>query len=205
MSSRLRLAEALREAIRLTAAGDFDEDTAARSAQVVEQLNTWLARAAGSIARTPFNAASYFDGEFRTMNSPVTGSCNPLAAPVKIEFVDGAPGAPLEVAGSVIFSSAYEGVPNCVHGGVIAQTLDELLGASNQAAGTVGMTVQMDVRYLQPTPSCRELRLVARCTGREGRKLHSWAGIYAGEVLTADAKGLFIEVTPAQFEAIASR
>lgn len=205
MGPRQRLADALRATIGLVAAGQFDREAAERGAVAVEQLNARLAQAAGGARAEPFDAAKFFNGEFRTTTSPITGLCNPLAPPLHIEFVDGVPGAPREVAGRVTFGSAYEGVPNCVHGGVIAQTLDELLGASNQAAGTIGMTVNMNVRYLQPTPTRVELRLAARYTRRDGRKLFSWAGIYAGEVLTAEAEGVFIEVTPAQFESIAAR
>ena len=34
----------------------------------------------------------------------------------------------------------------------------------------------------------------ARCIGREGRKIRTWAGMYHGDVLTAEADGIFIEV-----------
>lgn len=203
MTPRRRLADALRTAVGLAAVGDFDDAAAARAAALVEDLNASLAAAARHAAPPPFTAAGFFDGEFRTTTSPVTGVCNPLAPPLHIGNVDGAAGAPREVAGQVSFGKAYEGVPNCVHGGVIAQTLDELLGASNQAAGTVGMTVQMTVRYRKPTPAGVPLRLEARCTRRDGRKLHSWAAIRHGEDITAEAEGVFIEVTPQQFEAIA--
>jgi hypothetical protein len=48
-----------------------------------------------------------------------------------------------------------------------------------------------------------DLRIEARCVGRSGRKIRTWAGIYHGEVLTAEADGIFIEVAPAKFLAIA--
>ena len=65
------------------------------------------------------------------------------------------------------------------------------------------MTGTLTVRYRKPTPLRTDLRLEARCQRREGRKIFSWAGIYHGDTLTAEADGLFIEVAPAQFLAIA--
>jgi hypothetical protein len=59
------------------------------------------------------------------------------------------------------------------------------------------------VRFLKPTPLRTELRLEARCRGRDGRKISTWAGIYHGDVLTAEADGIFIEVAPARILAVA--
>jgi hypothetical protein len=90
-----------------------------------------------------------------------------------------------------------------VHGGVIAETFDEMLGAANMVAGNPGMTGSLTVRYRKPTPLRTPLRIEARCLSRNGRKIKTWAGMYDGELLTAEADGLFIEVNPAQFLAIA--
>jgi acyl-coenzyme A thioesterase PaaI-like protein len=90
-----------------------------------------------------------------------------------------------------------------VHGGVIAETFDEMLGAANMVAGNPGMTGTLTVKYRKPTPLRTDLRIEARCVGRSGRKIRTWAGIYHGEVLTAEADGIFIEVAPARFLAIA--
>ena len=38
---------------------------------------------------------------------------------------------------------------------------------------------------------------------RAGRKVHTWAAMYYGDVLTAEAEGIFIEVAPTRFLAIA--
>ena len=78
-----------------------------------------------------------------------------------------------------------------------------MLGAANIVAGNPGMTGTLTVRYRKPTPLLTPLRIEARCIGREGRKIQTWAGIYHGDLLTAEADGLFIEVNPAQFVAIA--
>ena len=66
--------------------------------------------------------------------SPVIGFANPVAPPVEVWAVEGENGA-REVRGRVTFGYAYEGPPTCVHGGVIAELFDELLGMSNILAG----------------------------------------------------------------------
>ena len=118
-------------------------------------------------------------------------------------MVDGVDGGYAEIRADAWFDWAYEGPPTCVHGGVIAETFDEMLGAANMVAGNPGMTGTLTVRYRKPTPLRTPLRIEARCLDRDGRKIRTWAGIYHGDLLTAEADGLFIEVNPAQFLAIA--
>ncbi len=107
-----------------------------------------------------------------------------------------------EIRADAWFDWAYEGPPNCVHGGVIAETFDEMLGAANMVAGNPGMTGTLTIRYRTPTPLRTPLRIEARCLDRDGRKIRTWGGIYHGDRLTAEAEGLFIEVRPTQFPVI---
>ena len=67
------------------------------------------------------------------------------------------------------------------------------------------MTGTLTVRYRKPTPLRTDLRLEARFLERDGRKIRTWAGMYHGDVLTAEADGLFIEVMPRQMLAIAEQ
>ena len=120
-------------------------------------------------------------------------------------MVDGIDGGPSEIRATAWFDYPYEGPPSCVHGGVIAATFDEILGAANMVSGNPGMTGTLTVRYRKPTPLRTDLRLEARFLERDGRKIRTWAGMYHGDVLTAEADGLFIEVMPRQMLAIAER
>jgi hypothetical protein len=90
-----------------------------------------------------------------------------------------------------------------VHGGVIAETFDEIMGAANMVAGNAGMTGTLTIRYRKPTPLRTDLRIEARCLGRDGRKVRTWGGIFHGDLLTAEAEGIFIMVNPAGMLAIA--
>jgi acyl-coenzyme A thioesterase PaaI-like protein len=127
--------------------------------------------------------------------SPVIGFANPVAPPVEVWAVEGHEGW-REVRGRVTYGYAYEGPPTCVHGGVIAELFDELLGMSNIMAGQGAMTGTLKIRYRRPTPLLVPLQLAARHTGKEGRKVFAWGGIYAQGELTAEAEGVFIEVPP---------
>jgi hypothetical protein len=130
--------------------------------------------------------------------SPVIGFANPVAPPVVVEAVDGA------LHGSGWFDYQYEGPPTCVHGGVIAMVFDEMLGAANILSGNPGMTGTLTIRYRKPTPLRTPLRLEARFVRREGRKIFTTGTIHHGDVLTAEAEGVFIELVPARFMTIVS-
>jgi hypothetical protein len=200
---RQRLAQALRATIAATVSADVDDGEVAAAAEAVEAVNRRLAEAAGpdKLPRRPPDFRAEAQEFFPT--SPVIGLCNPLAPPVRVSVVPGRDGGFPEIAGTAWFDYPYEGPPTCVHGGVIAETFDEVLGASLLAANTPGMTGTLTVRYRKPTPLRTELRVEARCQRHEGRKIFAWAGIFHGDLLTAEAEGLFIEVPPAQLLAIA--
>jgi hypothetical protein len=127
--------------------------------------------------------------------SPVIGFANPVAPPVEVWAVEGAGGG-REIRGRVTFGYAYEGPPTCVHGGVIAELFDELLGLSNILSGQGAMTGTLKIRYRRPTPLLAPLELAARTTGQEGRKVFAWGGIFYRGELTAEADGIFIHVPP---------
>ena len=203
-TARLRLADALRPLISMTVVGTPDDDALEAAAESVERLVAGLAAGAGTERRMrlPPDADRPTVEYFPT--SPIAGILNPIAPPVRFEVVDGDGGRP-EIHATAWFDYPYEGPPSCVHGGVIAATFDEILGAANMVSGNPGMTGSLTVRYAKPTPLRTDLRLEARFLGRDGRKIRTWAGVYHGDVLTAEADGLFIEVMPRQMLAIAER
>jgi hypothetical protein len=174
-----------------------DADIAAATTAVAGVADT-LEAAAGAGRRPraqpdPVGAAQDF---FPT--SPVIGYANPVAPPVVVEAVNGA------LVGSAWFDYQYEGPPTCVHGGVIAMVFDEMLGAANILSGNPGMTGTLTIRYRKPTPLRTPLRLEARFVSRDGRKLLTTGEIYHGDLLTAEAEGIFIQVMPQNFLKIVS-
>ena len=127
--------------------------------------------------------------------SPVVGYANPVAPPVDVWAVGGTDGQ-AELRGRAVFDYQYEGPPTCVHGGVIAELFDELLGAVNILAGNPGMTGTLTIRYRKPTPLRTPLDLSARQVRVEGRKIFAEGRIEVDGTLTAEAEGIFIQAFP---------
>ena len=121
-------------------------------------------------------------------HSPMIGRANPLAPPIALELSDDL------VVGRVRFGSAYEGPPGCVHGGYVACAFDEILGAAQTFSGTPGMTGTLTIRYRKPTPLHADLRFEGRFDRKEGRKVFTSGQVYAGDLLTAEAEGIFVSI-----------
>ncbi len=200
-----RLASAVRDLVGLTVAAPLDGASATEAAVALEGVAAELRRRAGPGKRPRGQPDPDADPQAFFPTSPMTGLVNPLAPPARIWVEPAHDGGHPVVRGEATFGDAYEGPPTCVHGGVLAALFDEVLGAANMVAGNPGMTGMLTVRYRRPTPLRVPLRVEARCRGREGRKIHTWAGVFHGEELTAEADGLFIEVLPQAFLAIAER
>ncbi len=201
-ASRRRLAAALRPLIVLTVSAAIDDDALTDAAQTVEDLTARLGECAqpGKHPRRPPDMTNPPQEFFPS--SPMTGMLNPIAPPARVWVVDGPDGGYREVRGEAYFDYPYEGPPTCVHGGVIAEIFDEMLGAANMVADNAAMTGTLTVRYRKPTPLRTLLRIEARCLGRTGRKVQTWGGIFNGDVMTAEAEGTFIVVGPKRMVAM---
>lgn len=198
---RRRLAAAIRPIITMNVAAELDDVALTEAAEAMEAIAERLtARAGPKRTRNQPDLARAAQDFFPT--SPVIGLANPVAPPVRVVVVEGDDGRP-EIRGLANFGFAYEGPPTCVHGGVIAELLDEVLGAANIVAQHAAMTGTLTIRYRSPTPLNTDLRVEARFVRQDGRKIHAWGGVYHGDVLTAEAEGLFIEVRPKQMLTIA--
>lgn len=192
-SPQLRLADAVRRLTdvvvgRRVPAQDLDE-VATEVARLADRLDG--AAPPGKRSRGVPDHRDHPQDLFPT--SPVVGFLNPVAPPVRVWDVAGRDGA-RELRGTARFGAAYEGPPSCVHGGVIAQLFDELLGLASVVTGQGGMTGTLTVRYRKPTPLLVDLDLEARLTSREGRKRFCWGGIFHQGELTAEAEGVFVAV-----------
>jgi acyl-coenzyme A thioesterase PaaI-like protein len=199
---RRRLADALRHLITLTVSAEVDDGTLVGAAEVVEGVSAGLLAAAGS-GRSPRRPPDFADPPQEYFPaSPATGMINPISPPIRVWRVEAPDGGLPELRGEVNFDYQFEGPPACVHGGVIAETFDEVLGTANLVAGHPAMTGTLTIRYRKTTPLRTDLRIEGRCLGRSGRKVRTWGGIYLGDELTAEAEGIFIMVRPANMAAI---
>ncbi|MDN0199234.1 PaaI family thioesterase [Streptomyces sp. S.PNR 29] len=175
----------------------------AASADVLHHVADGVRRLAGQLTgrqRAPAEipAVDEFPGGVR-MYSPVTGAGSPLAPPLRVtQDADG-------IVGRCTLGIAHEGPPGYGHGGMSAMLLDEVMGWACVAAGTPGMTVSLQVRYHRPVPLETPLRVYARVTGTEGRKVFvagsiSVEGDPSTAVVTAD--GTFVSPDPDRTRAL---
>lgn len=126
-------------------------------------------------------------------HSPMLGQANPLAPPIQL-WLEGD-----RIHGTATFSAGYEGPPGCVHGGYIAAAFDEVLGSTQSLSGSPGMTGRLTVHYRKPTPLETELSFVGWIESVDGRKILTKGELRAGDVLCAEAEGLFISIDMARF------
>lgn len=195
-----RLAAAMRLVIERLVPSNAPEDELRLAAEGLERYADALAahprlrRVSGSPeSANAGDVGAFFD------QSPLIGLANPLAPPIRI----GQSGE-RTAEGIVTFGSAYEGPPGCVHGGFIAAAFDEVLGFVQSLGGSPGMTGRLTVKYLKPTPLRTRLVFEARLLRIEGRKIFTEGCVRAGEVVTAEATGLFITVERSKMEALAA-
>jgi acyl-coenzyme A thioesterase PaaI-like protein len=199
--SRHRAARALGESVRtvierLTGTG--------ASAEVLDEANAKVAEVAALLSR--YQDRRLYEGVAEASGlghdraffdwSPLFGMANPLAPPVYASIEGQA------VVGKARFGVAYEGPPGCVHGGFIAAAFDEVLGLTQSLSGKMGMTGTLTVKYRRPTPLYTDLRFEGRVESVRGRKVVTAGTLHAGEVLTAEATGLFVTIGPEQFAAL---
>jgi len=188
-AQKRRLATAMRAVIERLVTTDAPEDELRTAADALERYATRLERHPRRTMPVGFaesaNAGSvvgFFD------YSPLIGRSNPLAPPLTMS-VDGK-----MVRGTAVFGAAYEGPPGHVHGGFVAAAFDEVLGFAQSMGGNPGMTGTLTIRYRKPTPLHREIRMEGEIVRIEGRKIFTTGRMFAGDLLTAEAEGLFISV-----------
>jgi acyl-coenzyme A thioesterase PaaI-like protein len=192
-SPQNRLADAMRRISAVAVGQPLSDGEIAEAALRVEAVADQLEAAAEPVKRTRAQPDPISHPQDHFSTSPMVGYANPVAPPVTVWAVKGEEGQ-REIRGTVTFGYQYEGPPTCVHGGVVAELFDELLGLANIAVGEGAMTGTLKIRYNRPTPLLVPLELVARNTGHEGRKVYAWGGIYCNGELTAEAEGIFIDV-----------
>ena len=197
-AQKRRLATAMRLVIERLVRSDAPEDELALAAEGLERYAARLAahprlvRYEGFAETSPAgDTGAFFD------KSPMIGLSNPLAPPISLETT-----GEKTARGLVTFSTAYEGPPGCVHGGFVAAAFDEVLGFVQSLSGQPGFTGTLTVIYRKPTPLHTELRFETEVTGVEGRKVFAEGQVYAGDLLTAEAKAIFVSADPAVFEAL---
>jgi acyl-coenzyme A thioesterase PaaI-like protein len=123
------------------------------------------------------------------------GASNALAPPVAVVERDG------HVSGTVTFGPAWEGGPGTVYGGFIAAVFDGMLGRAVISAGHLAVTKSLSVRFLEPTPLLRELKVESTAGIRVGRDVQVNGRLMDGDTVTCEAEATFACVDPARYRA----
>ncbi|MCT9076182.1 PaaI family thioesterase [Streptomyces fulvoviolaceus] len=103
------------------------------------------------------------------------------------------------VRGTVRFGRYFLGGNGAVHGGAVPLLFDEVLGRLSGSAGrSRARTAYLHTDFRSVTPIGAELDVHGWFVSEEGRKRVLRAEIRHGEVLCAEAEGLFIVLNPGQ-------
>ncbi|MEU9317432.1 PaaI family thioesterase [Streptomyces sp. NPDC048295] len=132
--------------------------------------------------------AEMWRGEGITRHDPVTGPENALAPPLHLHGKEDG-----SVEGVVTLGLPYQGPPGHVHGGISALLLDHTLGVANHWGGLSGMTAELTLRYLRPTPLFEPLTVTGRQISVDGSRIRTVGEIRAGGHVCVTAAGLFID------------
>lgn len=103
------------------------------------------------------------------------------------------------VSGTLRFGPYFLGGNGAAHGGTIPLMFDEVLGRLAQSGGRApSRTAYLHTDFRSITPIGRTLTLRAWVVSAEGRKHVLRATLHDGEVLCAEAEGLFVALRPGQ-------
>ncbi|MEU1525491.1 PaaI family thioesterase [Nocardia rhamnosiphila] len=177
------LTQSVRRLIDTTIRTDVDENTVAKARALIEEATRLLS---GELVAGSFGIRQSDDGRMMPWGNVAIGLRNPVAPPLVIQR---------NRDGSVWFEAdlgaAYEGPPGCVHGGVSALALDQLLGATAHRPGAPAFTGTLTVRYLRPVPFGR-IRGTAKVERDEGVKAFATGRLTVGGEVAVVAEGIFI-------------
>jgi acyl-coenzyme A thioesterase PaaI-like protein len=189
VSDAVALGAAVRRLMNASVLTNADD---AQLADVAEQINVIAAGLENAGLRDAMQLA---DEDSMRRNdrpySPVIGAANPIAPPLTVTAL-----ADQTVVGECTMQPIHEGPPGAIHGGWVAMLLDQLLGHATAASGNRGFTAELTVRYRRPTPYGAPLTLRGRADGVDGRRVYTSAEIVVDDVVTAEAKGLFLMPSP---------
>jgi len=121
--------------------------------------------------------------------SPVIGTFNPLASPLRVTLEDE------RVIGRGSFNSLYQGAPGLVHGSMISASYDELLAMTGIVKNVAGPTARLTVHFRKPTPLDTELRFEAWIERSTERYTLARGRCLIGDELISNAEGLFARIT----------
>ncbi len=95
-------------------------------------------------------------------------------------------------------SPFYLGANSAAHGGSIPLVFDQALAQLAQYRRTVSRTAYLNVSYRAVTPVLKPLKVEGRFEQIDGRKRFLYGAILHGDVVTAEAHALYVELRGSQ-------
>jgi acyl-coenzyme A thioesterase PaaI-like protein len=195
-----RLAAALRSLNIEVVNAEAPEEVFLEAAEAIEGFTKGLKEQPRRIRRVGHRAGkrdpsgSEFDYGMMDL-SPLSGSANPLAPPMKIgnEEKDRA-------VGVVTFPAIYGLGPGSVHNGFLAATMDEVFGAVLARMGRPPMTGILDVRFRSPCPVEKEVRIEGWVRRESGQIVFTEASVTVEGRAVADGDAVFFIVGEEAYE-----
>jgi acyl-coenzyme A thioesterase PaaI-like protein len=189
-----QLADISRRYIDRLVSTQAPEATLQQVAELVAQATALLDE---HVPDGPRNMYEGFAGESDYLQlfrlNPVIGTLNPVAPRFDLSVSKTGQGLNgTEVEARTCLGLLYEGPVGMVHGGIIASLFDQFLSIANIDNGLGAFTGTLTIRYRQPCPLDVELRFACRTDRVEDRKVFATGELYAGDVLVAEAEGVFI-------------
>jgi acyl-coenzyme A thioesterase PaaI-like protein len=103
------------------------------------------------------------------------------------------------VDATVRFGDYFLGGNGAVHGGAIPLLFDEVLGRlANSSGRPAQRTAYLHTDFRSVTPVGKDLTVKAWVESEEGRKRFLRATLHDGDILCAEAEGLFVALKPGQ-------
>jgi acyl-coenzyme A thioesterase PaaI-like protein len=124
------------------------------------------------------------------------GADNPATLGLDVTFLSD------HVRASVTFDDRHVGAPGHAHGGAVAAAFDDVLGQVLVVLDRPAVTASLTVEFLAPALLGRRLDLRASVERTDGRKLHLAGQMRDGEFLVAEARGLFLQISPSHWRRV---
>ncbi|MQY26037.1 PaaI family thioesterase [Nocardia aurantia] len=185
-------AEAGDEFAELIAATRAAQEAVTRSYPTPE-VATRLAAGLREIASELGEFEADEDGQLAGKRYDLPGRGHPLPAPLHIDTVTDT-SASARVTVGRFHSGRY-----ALNGGVTTLIFDEILArVANGGGRPWARTACLTVQFRAPAPLHTELRVTAELVGQEGRKRYLRGAMYHGDLLVAEADGLWVEIRTEQ-------
>lgn len=157
-------------------------------AAVTEQIEALTAQLNATAQEGPLGIETSSDGRLRDHGNAMVGLRNPVAPPLVVTGDDEG-----SMSASFTLGAAYEGPPGCVHGGMVAAVLDQVLGTAPARIGLPGMTAYLNTTYRRPTLLDQENVCRSWIEKVDGWKIFARGDIRDAQGrVTAEAEALFI-------------